>query len=335
MPTTLIVTNDFPPRIGGIERFVAQVCTFCDEDVVVLTSAEPGAAAHDARLPYEVVRLGRLLLPTPPLARQARALLRRSGASRVVFGAAAPLGLLAGDLRRAGAQQILALSHGHETWWAQVPGARRLLRRIGREVDVLTTISTYTAGLIGPALDPRDRHKLTRLPPPVDTTFFTPDARERDDLRSSPDPRPSLHRPSAEAGTGNRVDDRAPRCIAVGRLVRRKGVDTLLRAWPEVCRRVPGAELVLVGDGQQRRPPGRVWPVDSGSPHRSRSPVAWIRSAFGSGSGARTCSPCRCVSGWAVSTPKVWDWRRSRPRRAVYPWWSATRAALRKRSWTG
>lgn len=225
MATTLVVTNDFPPRLGGIERFVEQVCDFCG-DVVVLTSAEPGARAHDTRLPYEVVRRGRLLLPTPSTAREARALLRRTGASRVVFGAAAPLGLLAGDLRRAGAERIVALSHGHETWWAQVPGARHLLRRIAHDVDALTTISTYTSELIRPALAPDDRAKLSRLAPPVDTSFFVP--------------------PSGPRG------DRPPRCVAVGRLVRRKGIDRLIRAWPRVRDAIPGAELVVVGDGPQR-----------------------------------------------------------------------------------
>jgi phosphatidyl-myo-inositol dimannoside synthase len=227
VPTTLIVTNDFPPRIGGIERFVEQVCTFCDHDVTVLTSSEPGAAAHDARLPYQVVRQGRVLLPTPSIGRTARSLLRTTGATRVVFGAAAPLGLLAGELRRAGAVQVVGLSHGHETWWAQVPGARTVLRRIGREVDALTTISSFTTVRISAALRPSDRAKLVRLPPPVDTDFFTPPV-------AAPTNSP-------------------PRCVVVGRLVRRKGVDTVIRSWPEVRRTVPGAELIVVGDGPQRR----------------------------------------------------------------------------------
>lgn len=233
MATTLVVTNDFPPRIGGIERFVEQVCSCCDDDVVVLTSSEPGASAFDAGAAYEIVRRDRVLLPSPTVAREARALLRRTGADRVVFGAAAPLALLADDLRRAGAQRIVALSHGHETWWAQVPGARHLLRRIASGVDALTAISTYTADRIRPALDPRDQDKLTRLAPPVDTTFFRPPT-------------------GLDARSG--LDERAPlaRCVAVGRLVRRKGIDVLLRAWPEVRARVPHAELVVVGDGPQR-----------------------------------------------------------------------------------
>ena len=77
-----------------------------------------------------------------------------SGATRVIFGAAAPLGLLAPALRRAGARQILGLTHGHETWWAALPGARQLLRRIGDSCDHLTAISAYTERRIGGALSP-------------------------------------------------------------------------------------------------------------------------------------------------------------------------------------
>ena len=72
MPRTLVVTNDFPPRIGGIESFVADLCTLLDDDVVVLTSGPPGAAATDAGRPYPVLRRGGLLLPTPAVAREAR-----------------------------------------------------------------------------------------------------------------------------------------------------------------------------------------------------------------------------------------------------------------------
>ena len=233
MATTLVVSNDFPPRIGGIERFVEQVCGFCDDDVVVLTSTEPGGRASDASRAYEVVRRGRVLLPTPRTARAAAALLRRTGATRVVFGAAAPLGLLAPSLRRAGAERIVALSHGHETWWAQLPGSRGLLRRIAREVDALTTISAYTASVIGPVLDPADHSKLSRLAPPVDTEFFRP-----------PDAAPRPGRP--------------PRAVAVGRLVVRKGVDTLLRSWAIVRETLPDAELIVVGDGPERRRLSRV-----------------------------------------------------------------------------
>ena len=227
---TLVVTNDFPPRIGGIESFVAAACGFLD-DVIVLTSRAPGSEAVDRTVPYQVVRLPGPLLPTPATARAATELLTRTGATRVLFGAAAPLALLAPSLRAVGAKRIVALTHGSEVWWTKLPPTRALLRRIGDEVDALATNSDFVAATLSSALSAAARTKLFRLAPPVDLSLFRPD-------------------PQAPV-------DRPRRCIAVGRFVPRKGFDVLLRSWPLVLRRWPAGEpqpeLVLVGDGPQRR----------------------------------------------------------------------------------
>ena len=148
----------------------------------------------------------------------------------MVFGAAAPLGLLGPALRMAGAGRIVGLTHGHETWWARLPGARSVLRRIGDGCDHLTVISAFTQARIAPALSPRARARLVRLPPPVDSDLFRP-------------------------GPPRAAADRS-RVVAVGRFVAQKGLDTLLRAWRRVVDRTPGRdgppELVLVGDGPDR-----------------------------------------------------------------------------------
>ncbi len=211
--TTLVVTNDFPPRIGGIESFVALACRLLDDDVAVLTSTAPGAAYGDIAAGYPIERLPGPLLPTRAVASAAVELLRHSGADRVLFGAAAPLALLAPTLRAAGADRIVALTHGHETWWATLPGSRTLLRRIGDEVDVLTTISDYVTERIAPALSPASRAKLVRLSPPVNLDFFRPARRQTSGAATSID---------METGT--------KRVVGVGRMVRRKGFDTLLDA---------------------------------------------------------------------------------------------------------
>ena len=160
----------------------------------------------------------------------------------MLFGAAAPLALLAPTLRAAGADRIVALTHGHETWWATLPGSRTLLRRIGDEVDVLTTISDYVTERIASALSPAGRAKLVRLPPPVDLDVF----------------RPGLSPTTSGARTPIDVDSGTKRVVGVGRMVRRKGFDTLLDAWGLLDRASSGAfgrrpELVLVGDGPERR----------------------------------------------------------------------------------
>jgi phosphatidyl-myo-inositol dimannoside synthase len=230
VPPTLIITNDFPPRIGGIESFVSEVCTLLNHDVVVYASGSPGAAASDRDRGFPVIRDGPLLLPTPRVAARAAGLLRTSGATRVIFGAAAPLGLLAPSLRRAGASRILGLTHGHETWWALVPAARSVLRRIGDGCDHLTTISAYTERRIAKALSPSARRRLLRLSPPVDTERF---------------------HPSEGGGSSS-----GARCITVARLIPQKGLGTLLRAWRTVMDS-PAAggrprELIVIGDGPLR-----------------------------------------------------------------------------------
>ena len=244
MARTLIITNDFPPRIGGIESFVSDVCALLDDDVVVYASGPPGAERTDRDRGYPVVRDGSLLLPTPRVAARAVELLRRHRATRVIFGAAAPLGLLAPGLRAAGADRLVGLTHGHETWWATVPGGRRLLRRIGDACDHLTAVSAFTQTRIAAALSPAARNRLLRLPPPVDVHRFRPG--------SSSVPGDTLHAPSGLVREGH---DR-PRAVAVGRFVPQKGFTRLLRAWAELLDRWPrGAErpeLVLVGDGPER-----------------------------------------------------------------------------------
>ena len=106
MSRTLVVTNDFPPRQGGIQTFVsALLATRPPESLIVLASDHPGATEYDAALPYEVVRAPtRMLLPTPAAARTAARLVRQHGCRTAFFGAAAPLGLLAPGLRRAGVE---------------------------------------------------------------------------------------------------------------------------------------------------------------------------------------------------------------------------------------
>ncbi|MGI5226381.1 glycosyltransferase family 4 protein [Actinoallomurus sp. CA-142502] len=226
MGATLIVTNDFPPRMGGIETFVHELARrFPPGEVVVYTSREPGGERFDAGLPFPVVRdRARTLLPTPAVAATAAAVADEHGCDRVWFGAAAPLGLLAGRL----GLPSVATTHGHEVWWASLPGSRQVLRRIGGQVGTVTYLTGYTRRRIVRAFGRRTR--TTRLVPGVDTSVFRPDAdtsgiRERYRLR-----------------------DR-PVILSVSRLVPRKGQDRLIRALPLVRRAVPDATLLIVGSG--------------------------------------------------------------------------------------
>ncbi|MFD3815565.1 glycosyltransferase family 4 protein [Streptomyces rubiginosohelvolus] len=238
---TLVVTNDFPPRQGGIETFVrAMTDRFPADSVVVYTSAEPGAAAHDAALPYPVVRdPARMLLPVPRVTARAAELARRHGCGSVWFGAAAPLGLMADRLRReSGVRRAVATTHGHEVWWARTPGARALLRRIGERTDAVTYLGEATRTPIAAALGPAAARRMVRLAPGVDAEAFAVRPGARDGVQT---PAGGVRE---RYGLGGR-----PVILCAARLVPRKGQDTLIRALPAVLRSVPDAVLLLTGDG--------------------------------------------------------------------------------------
>ena len=150
----LCVTNDFPPRAGGIQAFVHGVLMRQPEgSVVVYAPRWKGDAAFDAAQPFPVIRhRTSLMVPEPTVLRRAREIARAEGCDRVVFGAAAPLGLLAPRLESAGVHTSVGITHGHEAAWAQTPGTRAMLRRIGEGLDRITYLGPYTRSKIASAL---------------------------------------------------------------------------------------------------------------------------------------------------------------------------------------
>ena len=231
MPT-LLVTNDFPPRAGGIQGYLAELAGRLPAgELIVYAPAWPGAARFDAALSYPVYRHpGSLMLPVSTVARRAAALAREHSCDTVWFGAAAPLALLGPGLRRrAGMSRVVASTHGHEVGWSMMPAARQALRRIGERADVVTVVSRYTRRRFASAFGPLAA--LEHLPPGIDTGRFRPDQAARTELRRR-----------------YRLGER-PVISCVSRLVARKGQDTLLAALPLVRRQAPDAVLLLVGDG--------------------------------------------------------------------------------------
>jgi phosphatidylinositol alpha-1,6-mannosyltransferase len=235
MDKTLIVTNDFPPRPGGIQAFVHSMAVRMDPGQVVVYAStwKDGSevAAFDAEQPFPVVRdRTSMLLPTPRVTRRATELLREHGCGSVLFGAAAPLALMAPALRKAGARRLVGMTHGHEAAWAQLPASRQLLRRIGEGTDTITYLGEYTRSRIAAALTPAAAGRMVRLPPGVDEKTFHP-ASGGDAVR-------------ARLGLTDR-----PVVVCVSRLVPRKGQDTLILAMPRILREVPDAVLLIVGGG--------------------------------------------------------------------------------------
>jgi phosphatidylinositol alpha-1,6-mannosyltransferase len=230
---TLVVTNDFPPRQGGIQSFVhGLVSRQPAGSVVVYASDYTGSAAFDAAQPFPVLRHPTgLLVPSPAARRRTVAALREFGCTAVWFGAAAPLGLLAPALRHAGAERVVATTHGHEVGWGMLPVARQALRRIAAGCDVVTYLGEYVRSRLADTMG--GQAELVRLTPGVDTDTFGPDV-------------------DGSAVRARYGLDGRPVIVCVSRLVPRKGQDTLLHAMPQVLQQVPDAALLFVGSGPYR-----------------------------------------------------------------------------------
>lgn len=288
MHKTLIVTNDFPPRPGGIQAFLHNMALRLDpEQVVVYAStwkrSREGVLAtadFDAEQPFTVVRdRTTMLLPTPAVTRRAVSLLREHGCTSVWFGAAAPLGLMAPALRRAGARRLVATTHGHEAGWAQLPAARQLLRRIGEGTDTITYLGEYTRSRIATALTPGAAGRMVQLPPGVDEKTFHPGSG------------------GAEVRARLGLTDR-PVVVCVSRLVPRKGQDTLIRAMPGILAREPEAVLLIVGGGPYEKELRRLaGETGAGGSVRFTGPVPWAELPAHYGAGDVFAMPCRTRRG--------------------------------------
>ncbi|MER6340958.1 glycosyltransferase family 4 protein [Streptomyces tendae] len=288
MRKTLIVTNDFPPRPGGIQAFLHNMALRLDPERLVVYASTwkrtregiEATAAFDAEQPFTVVRdRTTMLLPTPGATRRAVGLLREHGCTSVWFGAAAPLGLMAPALRRAGAERLVATTHGHEAGWAQLPAARQLLRRIGESTDTLTYLGEYTRSRIAGALTPEAAARMVQLPPGVDEKTFHP-ASGGDEVR-------------ARLGLTER-----PVVVCVSRLVPRKGQDTLIRAMPRILAAEPDAVLLIVGGGPYERDLRRLAEETgvAASVHFTGA-VPWSELPAHYGAGDVFAMPCRTRRG--------------------------------------
>lgn len=225
---TLWITNDLPPRAGGIQQFVHNLLVRSDPDgALVLGPAEDGAREHDRLQSYRVVRHDGAVLPTRSVRERARALAREHGPDVVVLGASWPLGELAGSLRKDPGVPVVALTHGLEAGLASV-GLGLLVRRATRHLAAVTTISDFTEERLRPHLR---SDRVERIPPGVDVELFHPGL-DGTHLRT---------RWGVPAGV--------PLVGCVSRLVARKGQDILLEAWPRVLRQHPHAWLAIVGTG--------------------------------------------------------------------------------------
>jgi len=236
---TLCITNDFGPRAGGIETFVMGLIERLPiGSVVVYTSAQGDTKEYDKNwldtFGVQVIRdKAKILLPTPRVSRAVQKVVRAEDIKVVFFGAAAPLAVMAGGLRRVGVKKIIALTHGHEVWWAKLWPFKWALGYIGARVDHLTYLGDFTRSEISRALSVKAKAAMVKIAPGIDTTHFSP--------------QPSAVQLRSSLGlTDKKV------IVSVGRLVHRKGQDSLISAMPEILRRHPDAHILMVGAGPYR-----------------------------------------------------------------------------------
>lgn len=230
----LLVTNDLGPRSGGIETFIHGLLEKLDgSQIVIFTSSQVGDTDFDSELTrkYGVIVYrdkSKVLIPTPRVISEVKKIMSRHQSSTIWFGAAAPLALMAPNLRKAGASRIVALTHGHEVWWAKLPIFNLAMRRIGNSCDVLTYLGPFTKSAISNAVG--KNVKLVQISPGISVEHF------------QPGPKPS------ELLSKYKLSDR-PTLLCVGRLVHRKGQDQLIKAMTLIKNEVPDALLLIIGSG--------------------------------------------------------------------------------------
>jgi phosphatidyl-myo-inositol dimannoside synthase len=236
MNKLLVITNDFPPRTGGIQNFLHNLLAgFDPNQVVVFCSNYQRSKEFDLEQNYKVIRINsKILLPTKKRTKQAIKIAKEFGCDRVLFGASAPLGLMTAALKRAGIKKVVALTHGHEAGWAGVPILNQLLRKSLKDLDVVTYLGDYTKNKIAPFISPTT--KFIRLTPGVDTNVFHPRTQDKKNELLA---RYQL--------SGKQV------VFCVSRLMPRKGQDHLIEIWPKLLQRNPNAHLVLSGGGSYKR----------------------------------------------------------------------------------
>ncbi len=230
VPHTLVVTNDYPPRVGGIQRTLeALVAQLPPDRVSVFCPDWDKAAAFDAAAPYRIMRQSeRFLWPTPEVARRVEDAVRETGAEVVLFGATYPLAMVGPRLAARGIP-YLAAAHGFEYWLSVMPGAHSLMRyATSQAARVPVMCSEFIARTVRTAVPARV--PVSVLYPGADVGAFRPDL-ATEDLRE-------------RYGIGER-----PLVVCVSRLVARKGQDVLIEGMAEVRRRVPEATLLIVGGG--------------------------------------------------------------------------------------
>jgi phosphatidylinositol alpha-1,6-mannosyltransferase len=231
----VLVTNDFPPKVGGIQTYLWELWRRLPApDVTVLTTRGPGDAAFDAIQPFRIERSeARVLLPTAALARRVERLAAACGAEVVVVDPVLPVGLVG---RRLSIPYAVVLHGAEVAVPARLPGTARLLASVLRRADHVIAGGAYPVAearrVVGSAMP-----ATTIVPPGVDVERFRP---------LSPEER-------LEARASFGLPTHGPLVVSASRLVPRKGLDVLIEAAARLAPAHPGLRVLVAGAGRDRR----------------------------------------------------------------------------------
>jgi phosphatidylinositol alpha-1,6-mannosyltransferase len=228
----LLVTNDFPPKVGGIQSYLWELWRRLPPDrVTVLTTTHPDAEAFDAAQRFAVYRHAGVLLPTPALADEIRRVAADANAGLVLLDPALPVGLVG---PRLGLPYGVVLHGAEVTVPARVPVARQLLTSVLRGATCVIAAGGYPAAeayhLAGDGLP------VTVVPPGVDVERFHPLSPEE--------------KRRARSDAGLPVDGKV--VVGMSRLVPRKGFDVLIAAAGLLAPIHPDLTVAIAGAGRDR-----------------------------------------------------------------------------------
>lgn len=230
----LLVTNDFPPKVGGIQSYLWELWRrLPPERVTVLTAAHSQAAAFDSAQAFRIERTSTpVLLPTPGLLRRVRRLAKEVDAGIVLVDPALPLGLIGPRLGR----PYGLILHGAEvTFPARLPVARSMLASVVGGATHIVSAGGYAQAEAERAAGSRTP-PTTVVPPAVDTDRFRPlEPEEQAKVR---------------AQLGLPTD--GPLVVGLTRLVPRKGMDVLIEAAARLAPAHPGLTVAVAGAGRDR-----------------------------------------------------------------------------------
>lgn len=227
----LLVTNDFPPKVGGIQSLLWEWWRRLPPDsFAVLTSPYAGTAAFDAAQPFRIERTREpVLLPHPWMVRRIDAMAAEVGADLVVLDPAVPLGIVGPSLRL----PYDVVLHGAEvTVPGRLPLSKQTLGYVLRRARHIVAAGGYPAAEAEHAAG--RKLPITIVPPGVDVERFHPLT--------------DAERVDARARFGLPAD--AELIVAISRLVPRKGFDTAIRAVAALRASRPDLLLAISGGGR-------------------------------------------------------------------------------------